>query len=256
MSLSEQEQRELAHLRAFRASVSDFPAGNIPAEGEESQPDFRVFSAQRVVGIEHTEIYHKGGGRGIPLQARETYMEQITRRAQKIYESRENPPVSVWPSFSTNARLGSSNVDSLAEQLADIVEDNLPPKGESADLKQSWSAADRLPRQFYAVRILRYGGPDAQFWFPPMSGFEPELPVSLVKERIEAKNAKRSDYRSRCDAVWLLIVVDGSRPSTFFDVSGQALRETYDSSFDRTYLFDFQKREAHQLATTGDSHNR
>jgi len=85
-----------------------------------------------------------------------------------------------------------------------------------------------------------------------MCGFVTELPVSRVKERIEAKNAKLSDYRSQCDAVWLLIVVDGRQPSTFFDVSGQALRETYDSSFDRTYLFDFRNSIAHQLESTCD----
>jgi hypothetical protein len=180
-------------------------------------------------------------------------MEQITRRAQEIYESRDNPPVSVWPSFSNNARLGRSNVDALAEELAGIVEDNIPPKNESADLKQSWGPYPSLPRQFYALTILRYGGPDAPFWFPPMSGSEPELPTSLVEERIEDKNAKISDYRSRCDVVWLLIVVDGSRPSTFFDVSGEALDKTYESYFDRTYLFNFQNDEAYQLTTAVQS---
>jgi hypothetical protein len=84
-----------------------------------------------------------------------------------------------------------------------------------------------------------------------MSGFEPELPTSLVEKRIEDKNTKLPDYRSRCSVVWLMIVVDGGRPSTFFDVSGQALDKTYESGFDRIYLFDFQNSKAYRLMTTG-----
>lgn len=248
MSISDQVERELAHLLAFKEAHLRFPEGDIPREDRNSKPDFRVVSPERVIGIEHTEIYHEQGGRGIPLQARGTYMERITRIAQEIYQSRDNPPVSVWPHFTTNARLGVGNVDNLAEELAEIVEHNLPEKNSSVELKQSWSSSDPLPRQFSAIQILRYGDGQPP-WFPPMVGAEPEVPTSYIQKRVQDKNAKVAEYRGRCDEVWLLMVIDGSRPSTFLDVAGGALSSVYESRFDRTYLFGFQQKQVHELRT-------
>ena len=77
----------------------------------------------------------------------------------------------------------------------------------------------------------------------------PDIPSDLVLARINQKNDKVGKYREQCDEIWLLIVVDGFLPSTWFDVSGEALKQTYQSSFDRTYLFDFQKKKAIRLST-------
>lgn len=93
MSISDQEERELAHLLAFKEAHPVFPKGEIPREGRNSKPDFRVASPDDVVGVEHAEIYHEQSGRGIPQQAQETYTERITRRAQEIYQSGDKPPV-------------------------------------------------------------------------------------------------------------------------------------------------------------------
>lgn len=253
MSISDQEERELAHLLAFKEAHPSFPEGEIPREGRNSKPDFRVVSPEHVVGVEHTEIYHEQSGRGIPQQARETYTERITQRAQEIYQSGNNPPVWVWPHFTTNAQLGTDNVEELAEDLAEIVEHNLPEKNSSVELKQSWSPDDPLPRQFSVIQILRYGDVQ-QPWFPPMAGAEPEVPTSYIQERIQDKNTKITEYRDRCDHIWLLLVVDGSRPSTFFDIAGEALDNVYESRFDQTYLFDFQRKQVHELKTVTEKH--
>lgn len=249
MSLSDQEKREWAHFQAFCESVTDFPEGRVPLEPKERSPDFRVIGPNCVVGIEHTEVYHKGGGEGIPPQARETYVTRITRRARQIYESEGNPPVSVWPSFSTNARVGKHSVDRLARKLAEVVEANLPEKNDSVQVEQTWRPSDPLPCQFHAVHIMRYVGVDRNFWFPPMTGAIPEVPIEYIRERVQSKENKLSEYRNRSDQTWLLMVVAGNRPSTFFDVAGSALEAVYETGFDRVYLFDFQNQAAHRLAT-------
>lgn len=80
-----------------------------------------------------------------------------------------------------------------------------------------------------------------------MAGAEPEVPTSYIRERIQDKNTKITEYRDRCDEIWLLLVVDGGRPSTFFDVAGEVLENVYDSKFDQTYLSDFQRKQVHEL---------
>ena len=244
MSLPHQEEKEWSHLLAFREALPDFPEGSID---KHQRPDFRVTSPSGILGIEHTRIYQKSEGRGIPQQARERYMTQITVQAEELYDSRDNPGVIVYPSFSSGAHLNARNVDKLAEKLAAVVERNIPAMGQTATLRQTWRPRSSLPRQFRSVRIIRLNDPSVNFWRPPMGGWIPDLPSSYVQERIDDKNAKISDYREQCDAVWLLVVIDGSRPSSFFDISEDTLQHEYDSLFDRTYLFNFQTEAAHEL---------
>lgn len=249
MSQSAKRNRELAHLLTFKRSIPDFPEGDLPLNEINPRPDFRVITPAGVVGIEHTALYHRSGARKLPLRAWETYVERIAVRARDVYESRGHPPVCVGFRVASHTHLNKEAVRTLARQLASVVEKNIPADSLPARVEQTWEPGSQLPRTFSSVLVSR-STTSKSFWWPAMSGFQPEVPPEYVANRIADKNRKYRDYRANCDEVWLLVVVDGSRPSSFFEVSGSALTRAYESLFERTYLLDFQNERASRLHTS------
>ncbi len=55
-----QKEPEMIHFLAFKAALTDFPAGAV--EGLDD-PDVRVRLPHGLLGIEHTEYVRKDGGR-------------------------------------------------------------------------------------------------------------------------------------------------------------------------------------------------
>lgn len=247
MKLSDKKQKEYAHLLAFKDSISDFPTGAINFDVE--QPDFLIQSATGIVGIEHTEMYHEPREDGRSLQATETYVHQILRRAKEIHKDKGGKAALVWLNLTSGARLNKAKVEPLATTLADLVQTRMPPNLEPTEIRQTWDDKSVLPHEFSSVTIFCADSIQEPVWGPVMASAFPEIPSDFVQARIDQKNDKVNQYLVQCDEVWLLIVVYGFLPSTWFDVSGEALKETYQSSFARTYLFDFQKRNAIRLST-------
>ena len=247
MILSDQKKKEYAHLLAFKESIPDFPKGQIALDGE--HPDFLIHATTGIIGIEHTEVYHKPRKDGSSLQATETYVHQILRRAKEIHDDQGGEPALVWLNLTRQARLNKAKVEALATALADIVQMRMPPNQESTKIRQTWNTKSELPEEFSSVTIFRIDNLKDPVWAPVMASAIPDIPSDFVQERINHKNEKVVKYRKRCDEVWLLIVVYGFLPSTWFDVSGEALKELYQSDFDRTYLFDFQKGNTIRLIT-------
>jgi len=248
MTLSAQKNREYAHLLAFKESIPDFPQGQISLD--EEHPDFLIHSGSETIGIEHTEVYHEPRSDGSFLQAKETYAHQILRRAKEIHGDRGGKPALVSLSLSHGVRLNKARVEPLAATLADVVQSQMPLNQRATEVRQTWRDDSLLPLEFSSLTIFCADSLQEPVWGPIMDFIAvPDIPSALVLSRINQKNAKVGKYRAQCDEVWLLIVVDGFRQSTWFDVSGEALRQTYQSNFDRTYLFDFQKRQAVRLST-------
>lgn len=235
-------------MLAFKDSISDFPDGDIPKDKE--HPDFPISTSDKTVGIEHTEIFHKPRKNGTTLQAEENYIFQILSKSKKVYDDSNNVPVVVWISFAIGARFAKRQIDSIAKALVRIVEKNIPKQNETTEIKRTWRANDPLPKEVSSVTIIRFGNREKSEWAPiGLGGAVPEIPHEFVQESINRKNMKVGEYRYRCDEIWLLIVVYGFLPSTWFDVSGSALEQHYISDFDRTYLFDFQYKRAFLLNT-------
>lgn len=249
MQRKEQKYRELAHLLAFKESIPDFPHGKIPKNKE--HPDFPISSSTKTIGIEHTEVFHKPKKNGCTLQAEENYIFQILNRSKRLYDCSNNVPVVVWVNISIGTQFSKRQIDSIAKALVQVVKNNIPEdEKESIELKRNWRAEDQLPKKISSITIIRFGNRENSAWLPiGLGGAVPEITYDLVQESINRKNHKVDNYRIKCDEIWLLIVVYGFLPSTWFDVTGNALEEKYISDFDRTYLFDFQNKKAIHLKT-------
>ena len=247
MTLSDKKKKEYAHLLAFKESISDFPEGSINPDVE--QPDFLIQSADGIVGIEHTEVYHEPRKDGSSLQATETYVLQILSCAEQLHQNQGGKPALVWLNLTSGARLNKAKVEPLATALADIARRHTPGNLEPVQIRQTWDDQSVLPEEFSSVSIFCADSIQTPVWGPVLAGHMPDIPSDFVQERIDSKNDKVSKYREHCDEVWLLIVVHGDLPSKWLEVSGEALKQTYQSSFNRTYLFDFQRRNAILLST-------
>lgn len=248
MSRKEQKYHELAHLLAFKETISDFPNGNIPEDQE--NPDFPITTPEKTIGIEHTEVFHESKKNGTALQAEENYIFNILHKAKKFYNESKNIPLIVWIDLKIGTDFKKRNIDSIARNLVRIVEENIPEQDSFNEVKRTWEIDDPLPKVVSSIMIIRFGSLTESSWSPiGLSGAMPKVPPEFVQKSIDKKNPKVEDYKKRCAEVWLVIVVYGYLPSTLFEVSGKALSEIYNSNFDRTYLFDFQKKKSFLLKT-------
>src|SRR5207302_1024302 len=61
-------------------------------------------------------------------------------------------------------------------------------------------------REFWYRRV---GTPGLSCWGPVRAGAVPQVSVDRIQAKIDEKQSRVSDYISRCDELWLLIVVCG-----------------------------------------------
>lgn len=238
---------ELVHFEAFRKVEEDFPDGDLFDDPPDSSPDYRVDTGKDVLGVEHTRIYQRHDGEGLPRQALETYIPEVTQEAEEEYKSRGNPHVNVKVHFSSDAHLGKDMVEEVAKELVEFVEQRIPEPGEKA--RYSELRGDRnLPKQIWGLSILRFEEAVRTSWSHPDTVGVSQLTPEYVQERIDDKNEKVGSYRENCDRIWLLLVFNGPL-STSFDVEPDLPGHIFESDFDRTYLFDFQNEEPLLLST-------
>jgi hypothetical protein len=143
---------ELHRLERFKGFIDDFPIGQVqPCE----EPDFIVHAADRIVGVELTELYREPMPGQMPQQASEAMRHKVVERAKVIYDSRGLPPV--MASFFLNDRIHikKSEVEPFAELLANLVSDNFPAPDSGLMIPDSWQDARRLPNILHKLTIRR-----------------------------------------------------------------------------------------------------
>ena len=238
---------ELVHFAAFWEVEEDLPDGDLFDDPPDSSPDYRVDTGKDVLGVEHTRIYQQHDGEELPRQALETYIPEVIREAEEEYKSRRNPHVHVNVHFSSDAYLGKDMIEEVARELVGFVEQRIPEPGEKA--RFSDLRGDRnLPKQIWGLSILRFEEAVRTSWSHPDTVWVSQLTPEYVQERINAKNGKVASYRENCDRIWLLLVFNGTL-STSFDIGPELPDHTFESDFDRTYLFDFENEESLLLRT-------
>lgn len=226
---------QYSHLTRFKEHCPDFPKGELEYGDD---PDLIVHTPDGLLGIEHTRIFRPDRTDQIVPQEQESLEERIVNLARERYESRGGPPVTVTPYFNPHIRLGKKDVDPIAERLCDIVCRYLPATDGQVILETYHLGLQVLPTEIWAVIINRYPGFKEMFWGAARSGVVPDLEPDYLDEIIRNKETRRQKYLKRCSHIWLLIVEDGSAPSSYFTITDSAISRTYKSGFDRVFLFN------------------
>lgn len=223
------EQKEREQLEHLRALLPNFPAGEL-IEGDE--PDFLILG-QRTVGIELTELHRKPAPRQAPFQEVQAIQERMIR-ARDIYVAAGHPPVQC--NFLFRGQVGKTEVEGLARLLTELAVRNVPELGQQNSEEFAWDNRDYFPEVLAGVNVLRHASIDETLF----GGWGPAPAVPLrhqdVQRVIQAKEGKVPAYLTRCDEVWLVIVVDSEFMSTWFHGDDGLLDVPVSSRFTRVLL--------------------
>jgi hypothetical protein len=90
------KKHELLHLKRFKENCTFFPDGEIECT---ERPDFIIHLDDKLIGIEHTQIFQPGPPDGSSLQAQAVLMRKIVKKASELYLRQHNKPIFVWVTF-------------------------------------------------------------------------------------------------------------------------------------------------------------
>lgn len=231
-------------INRFLKLIEDAPRGTID---HPDPPDAVITSGDSCVAIEHTRVFRPTSP-GQNLRAHERRTDNITDKAKEIFEDGRDNVLQVTLYFDDRIQLARSDEDEIAEATAAVVSAHTPPVGSEWRL-ESWrfQVADQpFPRALEAIWIhnVPKWGP---LWSVARSTLVPDLTVQVVQERITEKEAKLGSYRKACDEVWLLLVVEGFAPSSHWSFERFPVSHTFDTSFDRLFLYHQFGAEVREL---------
>ena len=229
--------RERLHLDRFIEIHGDsFPEGEIISD---ENPDFFVSSTESKIGIELTEILiHEER-----IAENEGIEREILNTAGEIWDENGNPTSYVSVRFEPGFHVKKKDRRAYAERLVELLETH-PDKD-----SDPW-----IDGEDTNIEGLRFIAPtkrphmEKSNWDSAnISNYGKTIDASFVQERIDIKNERYSDYREKCDEVWLIIVIDGHSKDSDIDVGSEVLRATFKTDFDRIYIFDRLRRSIIQL---------
>jgi hypothetical protein len=241
MSTGEKQDRrweEQSHLTRFMESYPGVPAG-VREFGD--KPDLVIHTATHRIGIEHTQVFRLQDtlGRLFPKEA-ESLEKRSVEGAQQLFQERGGPALFVYVYFN-DLPIRKADVPRIAEGLAAVVARIAPVvPGVSVEV-ESWSynrtAPGAIPEQVEELYIIRPTRLDAEsLWGVARAGTVPDLTRDRIQRVIDVKGAKLAEYRSRCEEVWLLLVVDGFSPATDLRLP-EGFDETFTFLFHRVFYF-------------------
>jgi hypothetical protein len=246
MTQKRKKGRERFHFDIVKQQVEEFPVGDV-IEGE--RPDFVVRGANGTVGFEVTQQYMKAAGGGQSLRAQESEKSIVVEMARKLYEQLKLPPLEVHFLFGNSGPFEKSKRELLSTQLARLVQSHIPPSGTAVSIGNDFSERSDMPDEIAYVSIGSFDSVTHNHWSAGDSGFVQEDFIEELQHTIDGKNATIESYCDKCDSCWLIIVADGSGPSSFFQPSEKTIAHVYDSKFDRTYFVEAFTRRVVRLAT-------
>jgi hypothetical protein len=226
----------LAHLGNIDESECEF------ADKSDEVPDLRV--PGRSLGVEHTRFYQcdptiPDGRQKLP---QEKLHEELLQRAHAIFRGQSDQLLNLHAMFSEPFDSRKRHLDHEAHVLAQSVLEALSryPASETEHVSiRSWQAQRQglpFPKSLDAYMYNRVHTPGMALWAPGYSYMLPPLTVEQVEARIREKESHFAEYRTRCHAIWLLMVVDAGTPSSHLDITDVLKQHRFTTLFDRLLL--------------------
>lgn len=229
----------------FLELLEEAPRGTID---HPDPPDAVIASGDSCVAIEHTRIIRPVSP-GQNLRAHEKRTDDIADKAQQAFETTRSHVLQVKLYFDNRVQLARSDEGEIADAAAAVVAAHTPPVGEEWRL-DAWRfqvSNQPFPRAIEAIWI--HNVPEwGALWSVARSTTVPDLTAEVVQGEIDGKEAKLESYREACDEVWLLLVVEGSAPSSHWSFERFPDDHAFATSFDRVFLYQQFKAEVRELS--------
>lgn len=204
---------------------------------ETEAPDFLAIADDDQIGIELVRfVFEHGSGRS--PAAVHNYRNQLGRRLRGEHITRQIPPVQVSVHFSHDeVLLSRKDRANLAERLLTFISANIPAQNSSVEF-----GYDTLPSEIYdlgvsRLNVLRSVALTDPFWAMPHAGYLPESTAERVQSLIDKKALHVAAYRRRAPQLWLIIISGTQGLQSILDLDGGLLEASYETEFDRLFLF-------------------
>jgi hypothetical protein len=240
------KREERFHLRVFAKCYSEFPVGRC-RYGRPPDPDLVVHTEQGRIGIEHTRLFRIADQPNKPMQRQEALQNRIVTNARDTYRAAGGRDAHLSVYFDDRVTLGKADVAMYSDKLADamrVIEAELGShiKADVPIQIHNWEYNRRFPNGLPAGFQLLYfdyvSKPGFECWGVAHGTVVPLLRQDHIQAKIDNKEKRLAGYRANCQQVWLLIVADGSTPSTRFDFPADVRTIPYKSHFDRAFLME------------------
>ena len=249
-----QKQREREFLEKFRSCYGDFPIGEIT---NSESPDFIVKNGESCTGIEVTEFYSQlRDDEPPPAQARESRRAKVLRYVEEECKANGLSDFQVSVDFHPGKELAPKRESDFVQELAQLIQRNLPGPGGKISLSQTPKNPDRPPDEIIRVWIAQPSNSDElSYVVSSVGGISPKHTLSELQEEINHKEERVSTYKQWCPEVWLLIVGGQSRrPSTWIDLPEEINEHKFHSAFDKVFFLHDYRSEVKEFLL--DDQNR
>lgn len=238
-------ERELRHLRRFRECLTGFPEGSIC---HQEKPDFLVRTESKVIGIEHTELLKVTGRRGgSALKAQESLWEKVTALVRERLLQEEVPFMHVRIYQRKDIPLVRSRQRELAQEICELAKRHLPAEEGSSRRTRLSQCRAALPDEVREIELRTYPRFTRHYCSSSLSGAAPILPESYIRQAISEKEDKLDVYRACCQEVWLLIIVEGAAPSSFWEIPPDLAYPKLHTAFDKAFILFYVEGELIEL---------
>ncbi|MCB2017290.1 MAG: hypothetical protein KDF54_07230 [Hydrogenophaga sp.] len=233
MTRRSKKDLERRYLDQVSVLVAGFPQGAID---EREQPDFLVNTADRVIGIEITELHRAHDNQPVPMQGREAVRNQIVQRAKALYECEGAPAIDCCVQLKDQS-YRRTDIEPLAEKIASLAKRNIPPEGTITKCEQyDWVNREYFPEEVDYIRVAHFDGLTESFFCAAGSTWVESLTPETVRAAIETKDGNIDEYLRQCAEVWLVIVTDSPTMSTWVNCADQVKKTVFKTRFARVIL--------------------
>jgi hypothetical protein len=244
--MNSHDQKKLTEARYIDALKGVLPAH---CEGELyacESPDYLLCKGGRTLGIEVTELCVPSSQ--MAKRQREGIEGAITRMAHKIAVQRKLPPITVSLFFNIQKPMRKPEQMTIAEDVVSAVVELIPPPGGSTRLEFPFSSKSQ-PREVDLILVFRHERYYRHVWRPIEASWVLQDCAVLFQASITEKSGKYASYRSKCDECWLVLGVEGTKPSSAVRPNEASIAATYRSAFDRTFFVRLENQQVIPLNT-------
>jgi hypothetical protein len=234
------KQEELRWLQIAQLKCAAFPR-SLPEVNE--GPDFLFRESQ--LGIEVTEYILGQSPEGSLIRRREKIRESLVRTAQSRFETtcKERLQVSIF--WSSEALPSKAESKQFVERTVQIVTGLLQQGSEC--WRPNFSQIDDIKFGKHIGQICIYRLHRSESFWDSVEAGAIGNDVNRVQILICQKDAKVTEYRSKCLSIWLLIVADDKHLSSVFSPDEDFPNATFRTLFDRVFILDSFANEVIEL---------
>ncbi len=237
------EEKKYLEREFAKVFLKEIGISKLPDPSHLNEPDVIIYDSD-ILGIEVTQIYTGIDQNGISKVATEGGWDFVLDLAQNIWINSNQPKAHVVLTFNSAHHISKGEGRKTASALVELIQNYIPEPDNSFYSDENFMI---LPNGIVEFHIHRYNEMDTTIWSFNDSSWPPKLTSEEVQQIIIKKEERREAYLTKCDRIWLLLVLYGGRAAGNFDIPKQIYDMQYRFGFDRIFLFDAIPKRIWQL---------